>query len=188
MATKKAGRGERSVSDTAVAAKTGRNWSEWFRILDKAGACKMAHRDIARLLYGRHKVPSWWAQMVTVEYESARGMRAVHQTASGYVASVSRTFDATVGALFKAWTDARLRRRWLGPARFTITTATRNQCLRMVWADGTRTEVHFYPRGAGRCQMPVQHSKLGSARSVAAMKKSWSAAFDKLSKVVMAAS
>lgn len=157
---------KRSMSDEAVAAKTGHTWAEWFRILDAAGARKLPHRDIARLLHGKYKVPSWWAQMVTVEYERARGLRAVHQTAAGFVASVSRTFDASAGALFHAWSDARLRRRWLGVAKFTVTTARRNKSLRMAWPDGTRSEVYFYPRG------------------VAAMKKFWSAAFDRLANVV----
>ncbi|MFN2497783.1 MAG: hypothetical protein ABR557_01725 [Pyrinomonadaceae bacterium] len=26
------------MSDTAVAAKTGKNWKEWFAVLDKSGA------------------------------------------------------------------------------------------------------------------------------------------------------
>jgi hypothetical protein len=108
----------------------------------------------------------------------------VHQTTAGFVAGVSRTFDASVSALFKAWTDARLRRRWLGAAKCTITTAARNKIIRMAWADGTRSEAYFVPRGAARCQVAVQHSKLRGPRSVVAMKKFWSAAFDRLGRVV----
>lgn len=174
---------KRSTSDEAVAAKTGRTWREWFRLLDAAGARKMPHREIARLLHGKHKVPGWWSQMVTVEYERARGMRKVHQTTAGFVAGVSRTFDASVSALFKAWTDARLRRRWLGAAKLTITTATRSKTIRMGWADGTRSEAYFVPRGAARWQIAVQHSKLSGPRGVAAMKKFWSAALERLAKV-----
>lgn len=42
------------ISDEAVRAKTGRIWKQWFSILDAAGAAKMAHRDIARLLAKRY--------------------------------------------------------------------------------------------------------------------------------------
>jgi hypothetical protein len=183
--TKSGGVKKRSMSDEAVAAKTGRTWGEWFRLLDAAGARKMPHREIARLLHGKHKVPGWWSQMVTVEYERARGMRAVHQTTAGFVAGVSRTFDASVSALYKAWTDARLRRRWLGAAKLTIIRATRNKTVRMAWADGTRSEAYFVPRGRSRCQIAVQHSKLKGASGVAAMKKFWSAAFDRLARVAL---
>lgn len=175
---------KRSTSDAAVAAKTGRTWAEWFRILDAAGARKMPHRDIARLLHDKHKLPGWWSQMVTVEYERARGLRAVHQTTAGFVAGVSRTFDASTTALYKAWTDARRRRRWLGDAKLTITTARRNKTVRIAWPDGTRSEAYFNPRGPTRCQLAVQHSKLKGSRSVDAMKKFWSAAFDRLAGVL----
>jgi hypothetical protein len=175
MKTKK-----RSMSDAAVAAKTGKTWPQWFAALDKAGARKMEHRAIATLLYEKHKVPGWWAQMVTVEYERARGMRDVHQTTQGYVANVSRTFDAPVAQLFRAWTDAAARRRWLGNARLTITSATPGKYVHIKCGDGTRVDVGFNSRGKTRCQMAVQHSKLGKARDVAAMKKYWGAALDRL--------
>ena len=79
------------MSDEAVAAATGRGWSEWFAILDDAGAAKMKHADIARMVGEQHEVSGWWAQTVTVEYERERGLRDVHQTTRGYEVSVSKT-------------------------------------------------------------------------------------------------
>jgi len=173
------------MSDATVAAKTGKKWGEWFRILDKAGARKMPHRDVARLLYAKHKVPSWWCQMVTVEYERARGLRAVHQAAAGFVANASRTFDASASALYNAWTDARRRRRWLGEAKVTLSTANKNKSLRMVWGRGPqRVEVYFTPKSATRCVMTVQHNKLAGSKDVATKKEFWSAAFNKLTKAL----
>lgn len=65
-----------SVSNEAVKKATGRTWSEWFRILDNAGAKKLPHPEIAEWLEAKKKVSSWWSQMVTVEYEYARGLRS----------------------------------------------------------------------------------------------------------------
>lgn len=178
MKTKK-----RSMSDAAVATKTGKTWPEWFAALDKAGAKEMEHRAIATLLFEKHKVPGWWAQMVTVEYQRARGMREVHQTTEGYVANVARTLDASAAALYRAWTDAAARRKWLGIARLTITTATPNKSLRIKFGDGTRVDVAFYAKGKTRCQITVQHRKLVRASDVAAMKKYWGAALDRLKKM-----
>lgn len=184
MGSTRSGERKRRMSNAAVAAKTGKKWSEWFRTLDKAGARKMRHREIAALLHAKHKVPSWWSQTVTVEYERARGLRDVHQTASGYEAGISRTFDAPVSTLYKAWMDARLRRRWLGAAKFTVSTANPNKTLRIAWGSGPqRVEVYFTAKGTRRAQMTVQHRKLAAAKDVVAQKKFWSTALKRLAKV-----
>lgn len=172
------------MSDAAVAAKTGKTWPQWFALLDKAGAKALPHRDIARMLHEKHGVPGWWSQMVTVEYERARGKRAVYQTTEGYAASVSRTFAASASALFTAWVDAATRRRWLGAARLTITTATPRKSLHIRCDDGTRVDVGFYPRGRNKCQVAVGHRKLARATDVAKMKKYWGAALDRLRKIL----
>lgn len=80
VSTKKSTR----MSDEAVQAKTGKNWEAWFKILDKAGAQKMNHKEIVAYLNQKHYVGPWWQQMVTVAYEQARGLREKHETATGY--------------------------------------------------------------------------------------------------------
>ena len=60
----------------------------------------MAHRDIARYLYDKHKCTGWWSQMVAVEYERARGLRARHETPEGYQVSVSKTISVSVKKLY----------------------------------------------------------------------------------------
>ena len=59
------------MSDAAVKAKTGKTWSEWFVVLDKAGAKKMDHKEIVAYVSERYEVESWWWQMVAVTYEQA---------------------------------------------------------------------------------------------------------------------
>jgi hypothetical protein len=36
------------ISDESVLKATGRSWNEWYSILNKAGAKKMEHKEIAR--------------------------------------------------------------------------------------------------------------------------------------------
>ncbi|MBZ5536330.1 MAG: hypothetical protein LAO31_10280 [Acidobacteriia bacterium] len=83
------------MSDEAVQGKAGRTWKEWFSILDAAGARKMNHKEIVAYLSSKHKVGSWWRQMVTVGYEQARGMRELHQKPGGYEISVSKTIPVS---------------------------------------------------------------------------------------------
>src|SRR5258708_453501 len=104
------------TSDAAVKKSTGKTWSQWFSVLDKAGAKKMPHIEIARRIYDKYlgekksklapdvaKRGGWWSQMVTVEYERSRGMRAINQTSTGFNVSVHGTYEMPVAKLFTAW-------------------------------------------------------------------------------------
>ncbi len=176
-----------SISDAAVRKSTGKNWSQWFSTLDKAGARKMAHPEIARLVHSKYKCPPWWSQMVTVEYERARGLREKYQVASGFRVSRSITVGAPLGKLFDAWQDARARRRWLADPGFLLRKATANKSMRITWVDGkTSVEANFYAQGAGKSQVAVQHDKLADAKSVERMRAYWGGALGKLKSILEA--
>ena len=168
------------MSDEAVEAKTGKNWSRWFKHLDAAGAKKMSHQEIAAHLSEKHGVRPWWTQMVAVTYEQARGLRDKHEKPGGYEISVSRTIEAPISKAFKAWTDEKLRQKWL-PSNPTIRKATANKSLRVTWEDGkTSLAVAFVSKGKDKTQVVAQHSKLADAKAAAKMKKFWADAFDRL--------
>jgi uncharacterized protein YndB with AHSA1/START domain len=168
------------MSDEAVEAKTGKNWSRWFKHLDAAGAKKMSHQEIVAHLSEKHGVRPWWTQMVAVTYEQARGLRDKHEKPAGYEISVSRTIEAPVGKAFKAWTDEKTRRKWL-PANFTIRKSTANKSLRISWEDGkTGLAVAFVSKGKDKTQVVAQHSKLPHAKAAAKMKKFWAKGLDAL--------
>ena len=54
------------ISSAAVAKATGHGWNYWLRVLDKAGAGKLPHPEIVKLLSKSLGVRSpWWLQMIT---------------------------------------------------------------------------------------------------------------------------
>jgi len=167
------------VSDEAVAAKTGRNWGEWFAVLDRAGADQLEHKRIATFLHDRHKVPAWWCQMVTVAYEQARGKRQVHERPDGWEMSVSKTIGVEVGRIYQAWVDEKTRKKWL-TSEFEMTTATKNKSIRIKWNERERVEVMFYPKGKGKTQMTVTHRRLDEEKAVGQMKEWWKEAVERL--------
>lgn len=170
-----------SMSDAAVQAKTGKTWAEWFALLDAAGAKKMDHKQIVAVLNDQHAVGPWWRQTVTVNYEQARGLRAKHETTTGFQVGASRTISASAGQLFKAWKDARTRARWLPETGLVIRKSTPDKSLRITWSDGaTHLDVELYPKGETKTQVTIQHSKLPNAAAVTRYKAFWSAALDRL--------
>lgn len=94
------------VSDEVVADRTGKEFDDWAKLLDEAGAAEWTHSARAAWLADQHDLDRWWCQHVTVAYEQARGLRVPGQRGDG-------TFSATVTR-----TVARLGRRCggAGPA------------------------------------------------------------------------
>jgi hypothetical protein len=168
-------------SNEAVKAKTGKVWAEWFAILDKAGAQKMPHKEIAAYLYENQKVSGWWSQMVSVAYEHERGLREKFQKCDGeFSASSSRTLAVPLAKLYTAWTDDRLRAKWLPNAPMEVTSATLGKYVRAKWNGDSRLAVGFYAKGPRKAQVAVDHGKLANSRECARMKSYWSAALNRL--------
>jgi uncharacterized protein YndB with AHSA1/START domain len=174
------------IGDEAQKSKTGKTWEQWFKILDRAGADKLNHTAIATYLYDKKGCPGWWCQMVAAGYEQARGLREVHQTTRGtYEISVSRTMLAPPEELFSAWHNAGARQSWLPRKRMTIRKATPHKSLRITWAtDQTHVDVDFYPKGAHKTQVTVQHRKLPDNCATARSKAFWAKALARLEKTI----
>jgi hypothetical protein len=187
-AAKSAAKPFRRVSDDSVRAKTGKAWDEWFALLDKLGAREWERKKVASHLYTKWKLPRWWAQMVTVNYEQARGLRVLNQTCAGdFAAGVSRTYPAALSTLYKNFAEDKLRSKWLKDSGLEITTANKEKSIRFKWlADDTRVSAMFYAKGAGKSQLVIDHMKLGSAKDVAKYKKFWAEALERLGEVLPA--
>lgn len=168
------------MSDLAVIAKTGKSWDQWFRILDRAGATRMDHKGIVKLLGARHDIGPWWRQMVTVEYERSRGLRTRNQTAMGYSVSVSRTLNAAVSALYAKTSELRHRRKWFPKGTLKISSRTENKYFRGAWKGEARLEVNFYEKPDGTAQIVVQVNRLARREDVNRERAAWRKALTRL--------
>jgi hypothetical protein len=117
---------EPMVSDAAVQRATGKSWDEWFALLDAWQGMRHSHPEIARHLHEMHAVDGWWAQNVTVGYERARGMRALHERPDGFFSvNASKTFPVPVERLFAAFVEEAERERWLDGVALRLRTVHR---------------------------------------------------------------
>lgn len=173
--------------DETIAARTGRTWQEWTRVLDGEGAATMAHRDIAALVHRKHHVPDWWAQTVTVGYERIKGLRERGQRRSGeYEANKSRTFDVPVGVLFDAWANDAARSRWLDGVDTVLRTATVPKRLRLQWPDATLVTAEFTAKGSLKSAVAVTHTKLRTRAAAEEAKARWAGRLDALASMLAA--
>jgi uncharacterized protein YndB with AHSA1/START domain len=161
------------ASNDAVMKRTGRDWADWCRLLDREGAQKLTHREMVRIIRDKYHGGDWWSQMITVGYERLRGRRAVNQRAGGFAVSASKTIAASAAAAFAAWTDARRRAHWLSGVKLLIRQTTAPKSVRLTCDDGTSIEVVITARGRGRCVVAVDHTRLADAKQVAERRHCW---------------
>jgi hypothetical protein len=161
------------MSNETNQARTGCAWDKWVFALDHYEAAELPHREIARLVHEKYKIPGWWAQTVTVGYERIKGLRAIGQRRDGaYEAGRTKTIGAPVRTLYRAFRDARVRRRWL-PEPITLRTAHPGKSVRFRWDDGTIVQAYFTPKGKAKTAVTIQHMKLKDRAAVDRAKAFW---------------
>jgi hypothetical protein len=174
-----------TVTGDAVKASTGKTWDEWCKILDKAGARMMDHKEIALLLQEQHGLTHWWSQMVAVGYENERGIRQGERGApcgSRHEVTVSKDVMASRAAVWAAWQDPTALARWLPDAKFDISKTVPLKLLHLDWPGETRVAVRLYER-RGKTRVVVSHAKVPES-DADRLKEYWSAALDRLKAIL----
>jgi hypothetical protein len=162
------------VSADKIKEATGRQWEQWFSILDRWGARDKKHGETAEFLMAEHDVEGWFAQAITVGYERARGMRLKHQQADGFSVSASKTIAVPVDVLFDAFVNSRRRKKWLTDGAMSLRTSQPGRTARFNWEDGsTRVNVSFEDKGPSKSTVVVAHEKLPDADEAETAKASW---------------
>ena len=161
-------------SDEVVRANTGCDWGRWVKALDHVKAYEWSHREIARYVHEKYKVPGWWTQTVTVGYERIKGLRAIGQRRDGaYEVNKSRTYPVPLARLYRAFSDKRNRVKWLPGVDLTVRTATKDKSMRISWPDDTAVAVFFLSKGNGKSSVQVQHGKLPAKAAADQAKAFW---------------
>ena len=163
------------TNEKGVKDNTGHGYTHWFGLLDKWGAKDKGHTAMARWLVEDHEVPGWWAQHLTVAYEQDRGLRAPGQRPDGtYSISASKTVNAPVKELFRAFVDEEARAQWLGDAGLELRTVRPEVSATARWEDGsTRITVSFTDKGPSKSQIALAHERIADPQQADELKAFW---------------
>ena len=162
------------VSDAAVQRATGKSWDEWFALVDAWQGTTHNHTEIARHVYETYGIDGWWAQNVTVGYERARGMRALHERPDGFSGNASKTFPVSVERLFSAFVEPDEREHWLEELELRNRTSQPNKSARFdVLPEDGRLAVTFVAKGPEKSSAQLQQDRLADADEVAGWKALW---------------
>jgi hypothetical protein len=161
------------VSTDAVARRTGKNWDDWFEVLDSAGAANLDQRGVVAILAQKHGIGPWWQQMIAVGYESLRNKSDKPPAADGFQINSSCTLDAPLPRVFRLWNDAGERARWLADDRFVVRGATADKVIRARWGKGTSHVAVSFAEKSGRTEVSVEHHQIESRGAAEQMKAYW---------------
>ena len=173
----------KKISDEAVKKSTGKTRKQWFSILNKNGAKKMEHKQVAKLLHEKYGLSPWWSQMLTVQYEQEIKGRKKHEKTDGFQISKSITLTAPVTKIFNTINSPLKRIVWLKDPAITITKSTKDKSIRGKWSDKkTNIEFQLYPKDINRTQVVVQQSRIKSAKEAEMMETYWRKQLNNLKK------
>ena len=169
-------------TDETIAAKTGKTWNEWRKVLDDWNAPDKSHTEIARYLADEHGVEDWWAQGVTVGYERLIGRRAANQRNDGtFSASASKTINAGAADVYKALVDDDARSAWLDDGVVTFRTGSEPKSARFDDLEAGLIIAFFLTaKGDDKTSVQVQAEKLESKEAGEEWKAAWKPRLAKL--------
>jgi hypothetical protein len=171
----------KSISEDKVKAATGRGWMGWFVILNNMKATELPHKNVAKQLHEKHGAPGWWAQMIAVEYERARGGRKMNERAGGtFAVNVTKVMPVSLSKLFATATADKTRKNWFPPGAFEETSSTKDKYWRGKWKKDRKLEFGFYAKGDSKAQIALEISKLPTHDDIEKERAAWKKAMEKL--------
>jgi hypothetical protein len=160
-----------------VTKATGRNWDQWFSLLDRVGMSNRDHKTIVAAVKAAGEKSGWWQQEITVQYERARGLRDIHQRSAGhYEISRLRTFTISDEELISFVTDGRKRGSWINvklpkPERKVL---SGNPLFTFPWPGGKTTlMIVIEKKGPKKASITVVHRDLAGPAECEEKKAYW---------------
>jgi uncharacterized protein YndB with AHSA1/START domain len=191
------------TSNASVIKATQKNWDEWIRLLNKAGAANWSHQEIVAWLKTKHQLGPWWQQIVTTGYEIHQGKRQPGQNSKGeYQLTTDKTFPLSAPALWKFLVSEAGLQLWLEPlspmkikagAQFEVSGEIHGEVrtlkvarrIRLRWIDPdfpkpTVVQVILVRRPKNKCILVFQHDHLPNARVKETLRAYWRTRLERL--------
>lgn len=185
------------ISSLSVKKTTGKSWKMWVNIIDRKGGGNLSHKEIAKMIYeiylknhwgpsnSSDKTAQWWAQMVTVGYEYAKGRRVLGGTINqGFEIGVQKIIHTNQQKLWKFLNSLKGKSIWLGKNEFELRTKKENERLRLIYKDSTLQISLFCNRNTpDKTNLRFHQEKLKSSEEREKMKRHWSGILNKISQI-----
>lgn len=185
-----------NVSAESVLKHTHKNWSEWIKILNAAGAELWSHKEIRAFLRKRYRLSIWWQSQVARGFEVAIGRKQEGRNEKGEATvTATKSFHVDEWVIWRALMSERGLEAWLQPLfpvklkpgvffetkdGFYGEVRTMMEALRvrLSWSEPedkkkSYVQLHLVPRPGGKCILVFSHEKLIDAKAPARMRARW---------------
>jgi len=171
------------VSNEKLLAETGKNWTEWFEIIEKSMLQNKVNRPTAKLLSQEFGLEDFWAKSIIDAFDFNNVLLPKDNRNSDFEVSATLTIEAPLHIVEQGFTDISLRKMWL-PEINEFTKYNIGKNVRFEWKDSTLVNVNFYPKNAKKCQVFLQHSKIKEQEHTELFKKEWKTRLELLALII----
>ena len=191
------------ITDEACKKATGKTLKEWFNELDKFDGLKQGRRNSVQHIYATTKDP-WWPTTIYVEYERHNKVVKKDGLAEGYSICATKTINAPVAKVYKAWTDGKSFAEVFGDdpkqdvkeggalackagTKATFTRVRPNKDLRFTWEHkGITAPIQvdvMFQDNKGKTLMNVMPSRVQTRGEADGLRAAWGEALNRLKAV-----
>lgn len=195
------------VSNASVLKGSGKDWSAWITLLDKASAAGWTHQETVAFLRAKHKLNWWWSQGVAYGYQIHKGIRVEGQSLKGdYSVTATKVFHMSKKKLWNVLSSPEGISAWLQPmsdfelipkSQYEVEGGIYGEVRTMKsperarlswkneeWEKATVVQVQLFGQDEKKSGLAFMHMGLKSVTQREAMRKHWKEALVRLSDVV----
>lgn len=191
------------VSSESVEKHTSKNWDQWIKILEKAGARSWSHKEIVAFLKKKYKLTPWWQQGVTVGFENAIGRREENRDQKGlYTFTATKSISRNAKDVWKFIVSPEGQALWLEPLDEVdfapkkeletgfgyfgeVRTVRPPKAMRLRlqdidWDKPSILELFIAPKPKNKCIVVFSHGKLPTQKLHIEFRSRWKEALEKI--------
>jgi len=175
---------------------TGKNWDQWMKLLDQAGAGYWNHQEIVAHLKRKHRLTAWWQQGVTLGYEYHKGRRIEGMSLKGtFSLTATKTLPLPQAQVWKLLVSSKGQVHWLKPlSPLKIATKASFECdggifgqvrtfkaplrLRITWQETewpkpSTVQIHVVSHRKDKSVLVITHEGLKDGRLRTELRAHW---------------
>lgn len=193
---------DQPLTDAACQKATGKTIAQWLAAIANHCGEQRKRRDTIQWIYEQNNKDLWWSTTLWVEFERAQGMLQKDGLIEGYNICVTKTIQAPLPEVYRAFSEANVLSHWFGKkvqAKVEVggdwiddsqnhgeyLRVRPDKDLRFTWRglkspSTTQVDVAFASKGDNKTGITLTHNRIQNRDEADGLRSAWGLAFDRL--------